>query len=212
MSDHPVAAAVRAAAAGRFPPVDGRWERVDPWTAGVEAVVAFTGHAYIVTAGDHGLDLDALGADGYGGAHHPRLVTALAGDGGWIDSIDAALVAPGRGQPGVTSPLVERPDLADHHRVRYATNVRQDVRVFGHPTGESLVTIGRGVGGLTELGVETTGAAGTGVALLTDALALVAADDIVVAGVAPGNARALRSFLTAGFRPIASVQLLRPAR
>ena len=35
------------AAAGRFPPADGRCERVEPWRAGLAAVVAFTGHALV---------------------------------------------------------------------------------------------------------------------------------------------------------------------
>ncbi|MDT4909635.1 MAG: hypothetical protein QOI69_2876, partial [Pseudonocardiales bacterium] len=37
-------------------------------------------------------------------------------------------------------------------------------------------------------------------------------DQLVVAGVAPGNARALRTFLRVGFEPVASVQVYCRAR
>lgn len=212
--DHPVGRALRAAAAGQFPPVDGRWEEVPPWRPGVEAVIAFTGHALLAIARDHGVDLAGLGVDGFGGAHHPRVAVALAGADGWIDSLDAVLVTPGTGGANATAALVERPDLADHHRVVFAAAVRDAVQVLGRPTGSGLVTLGRGLGGLAELGVEVgdDGAPGTGAALIAAALTHVPSGDVAVAAVAPGNARALRAFVTAGFRPVASVQLIRPAR
>jgi hypothetical protein len=149
-----------------------------------------------------------LAVDGFGGAHHPRVAVALAGPGGWIDSLDAVLVRFGAGGPPA---LVERADLAGHPRAGFATGVRDDVRCFGCPVGGSVVTIGRGLGGLAEIGVESDGGAGLGPDLLLDALTLVPADEVVVAAVAPGNARALRAFLAAGFRPVASVQLIKPA-
>lgn len=37
--------------------------------------------------------LVSLGADGFGGAHDPRLITALAGPGGWIDSLDILMAS-----------------------------------------------------------------------------------------------------------------------
>ena len=70
------------AADGRFPPVDGGVSRTGPWRDGVEAAVAFTGHAVLAVGED--VDDSALlrlGAHGYGGAHDPRLVTALVGEG-----------------------------------------------------------------------------------------------------------------------------------
>jgi hypothetical protein len=73
------------------------------------------------------------------------------------------------------------------------------------------VTVGRGLGGLVELGVEAVDPGVDGAGLLREALTLVAPDDVVVAAVAPGNARALRTFLAADFRPVASVQLIKPA-
>ncbi len=205
---HPIAAALTAAAAGRFPPVDGAVERVPPWRPGLAAVVAFTGHAFVAAEPGRRLDpsVEAL-VDGFGGAHHPRVATAIAGPDGWIDSLDAVLVAPARGGPPA---LAERPDLAGHARAAFATGVRDEVRCVGPVDADALVTLGRGLGGLTEVGVEIDDDT-SGRDLLVAALTMVPAGEVVVAAVAPGNARALRSFLAAGFRPVASVQLIKPA-
>jgi hypothetical protein len=201
---------LRLAGAGVFPPVDGGWERARPWRRGVEAVVAMTGHAYLAVGDDVSDEaLVELAPDGLGGAHHPRVVTALAGDG-WVDVLDALLVATGLGRPPVAAGLRPREDLAAHSRAVFAEQLRDDVRVLGRPgTDASLVTVSRGIGGLTELGVEV--APGTdGARLVADALAAQPAGATVVAAVAPGNARALRSFLRAGFRPVGSIQVYRP--
>lgn len=221
---------LRLAAAGVFPPVDGGWERVAPWRAGVEAVVALTGHAYLAVGDDVGEeDLSALRPDGLGGAHHPRVVSALAGRG-WIDVLDALLVGTGGGRPLTQVGLEVREDLVAHSRAEFAAALRDDVQVLGRPAvpsavagsdpsaggdgtpvGASLVTVSRGIGGLTELGVEVV--PGTdGARLVADALASRPAGETVVAAVAPGNARALRAFLRAGFRPVGSVQVYRPQR
>lgn len=79
MQTHPLADLIRAAARGEFPPVDGDWHRVPPWRDGVEAVLAFTGHA-VLAVGDRASDADLaeLQLDGYGGAHHPWVISALA--------------------------------------------------------------------------------------------------------------------------------------
>ena len=197
---------------GSFPPVDGGWHRVPPWRAGVEAVLAFTGHAVLaVDEALPGSELD--GVDGYGGAHHPRVLLALAGSG-WIDSLDALLVT--RARPDV-APLVARPDLAGQPRVAFATSVRDDVQVFGRddPHSLSVATVSRGIGGLPEISVELDErerGRGTGAAFVRAAAATVAQGRVVVAAVAPGNASSMRSFLNAGYSVIGSVQLLRPQR
>jgi len=132
---------------GSFPPVDGGWTRIAPWRSGLGAVIAFTGHAVMAVDDDvEDHDLAELGVDGYGGAHDPRVVLALAGAAGWIDSLDAVLLcAP---PTSLACTLVERPDLAGHPRAQLATKVRDDVRVFGHPDvgDQSLVTVARGAG------------------------------------------------------------------
>lgn len=212
---HPVAAALTAAARGTFPEVDGHWTRVPPWRAGVEGVVAFTGHA-LLAVGDDVMDerLEALGADGFGGASNPLLVAALAG-AGWIDVLDLVLVASGRGAAPGTDGLVPRPDLADHPRARQAERIRSGVTPFGYGAHDdrTVVTLGAGLGGLPEVGVELDPAQRhTGREVLADALRLVPAGDIAVAACAPGNARAVRAFLGAGFTPVGSVQLWLPER
>ncbi len=192
---------------GVFPPVDGGWTRIAPWRAGLGAVIAFTGHAFMAVEDDASdADLTGLGVDGYGGAHAPRVIQALAGTDGWIDSLDAVLVRDaGR---STVSTLVERGDLVSHPRALVASRVRDKVRILGLPDtrNRSLVTVARGLGGLVELGIETDGHT-DGVTLLQQASTLAPDDEPVIASVAPGNARALRTFLRAGFRPVASVQL-----
>lgn len=229
MSEHPVATLLRAALDGRFPPVDGGWTRVAPWTPGVEAAVAFTGHGFLVLGDDvDDVELTRLGANGHGGVHDPRLVAALVG-GGWVDSLDGVLMAWGTGDPlggssGIPGALlasdvlelVPRSDLMAHPRVAHAQRLRRDVRAFGMPTGEHVVvSLGRGIGLLTEVGIELQGpmlGAGRAVEVVHAVRRLVPPSEPLVAEVAPGNTRALGVFLSAGFRVVASAQTWRPAR
>ncbi|WP_448638202.1 hypothetical protein [Geodermatophilus sp. URMC 63] len=209
---HPLAALLVGAAGGRFPPADGGWSRVPPWRSGLEAVVAFTGHAVLALDPDRDdARLRALGVDGVGGTHHPRVLTALAGVDGWIDSLDALLVARGTGRGG---PLVERPDLCGHPRVAFATALRDDVRVLGWPDRDrsAVAVLGAGIAGLREFSVELEPARrghGEGTALASAVLDAVPEGEPVVAAVAPGNAASLRALLHAGAVPVASVQLFR---
>ncbi len=212
---HVVARAITDALDGSWPVADGGWERTRPWRVGVGAVVAFTAHAFVVDDGPTSdARLDALGVDGYGGAHHPRVVSELAGPDGWIDSVDLVLAGRGAGAAGEAA-LVARPDLGDHPRVAFARGVRGDVRVFGRPDPEerSVVTLATGLAGLTELNLELDPrlrGRGLGATLARDALGLVPAEELVVAAVAPGNAASVRALLAAGLGPVASVQLYRP--
>lgn len=226
---HPIADVLRRAAEGDYPAVDGLWERVDPWRPGVEGVIAFTGHAYLAVGPDiTDTGLDALGANGFGGATNPRLVAGLAATG-WIDSLDIVLVARGTGcARGGEPALVPRTDLRNHPRAELATSLRSEVKTFGYAAHDdhTVVTLATGLGGLPEIGVETDprhqrGASDepaqpaqrhTGSDALRDALTLVPLGEVVVAACAPGNARALRAFLAAGFDPVAASQLWRPAR
>jgi hypothetical protein len=98
---HPLAVLIAEAAAGRFPPVDGGWQRVPPWRPGLEGIVAFTGHAVLALAADVTDEwLAGFGVNGLGGAHDPRLIAALAGPDGWIASLDVLLARRGTGRPG----------------------------------------------------------------------------------------------------------------
>lgn len=211
---HPLATLITDAVDRRFPPVDGGWERVPPWRTGVEAVIAFTGHAVLAVGADvSDTRLDALGVDGYGGAHHPRVLLELAGAEGWIDSLDLLMIARGTGTGG----LVERLDLADHPRVQFADALRDEVRVLGRAdqAGRSVATVSRGIGGLIELSAELDErerGTGAGADFVREVLGAVPAGEVAVAAVAPGNAASVRAFLAAGCTVLGSVQLYRPTR
>jgi hypothetical protein len=203
---HPLLTCLLAAADGRFPPVDGGCTVLPPLPGGLACSVAFTGHAFVATAQPPEAVL-ARGADGFGGSMAPDLLRWLAGPTGWIDVIDATLVARGTGAPGLPARL----DAEGHPRVRHAKGLRRDVRVYGDERG--LVTLAVGLAGRTELGIEADPAGqgrGWGRSLLRDALGLVPAGEPVFAGVAPGNARSLRAFLAVGFVPIGSEVTIRP--
>ena len=232
MSDaHPLATTIRAAAIGTFPAVDGAFEVIPPWRAGVNAVVDFTGHSFIATTRPYA-ELAALGADGFGSAMHPRVLLHLAGANGWIDSLDTLTVARGtglgdhaidqgsdRGNDQATVTLLPRPGLATQSRARHAASVRDDVHVFGLAdatpdreglTDTTLVTLSNGIAGLPELSIELDPCATVrGREVIRAALGLVPAGELVIAAIAPGNARSLRAFLACGFTPIGSIQLVR---
>ena len=102
---HPLAVLITEAAGGRYPAPDGSWRRVLPWRPGLEGIVAFTGHAVLVVAPDvSDARIIELGANGLGGAHDPRLVAALAGPDGWIDSLDVLLAGRGTGEADRADP------------------------------------------------------------------------------------------------------------
>lgn len=213
--EHPLAGLITAAASGRYPMADGSWQRVPPWRPGVEATVAFTGHAVLAVAADiPDRLLASLGADGFGGAHDPRLITALAGPGGWIDSLDILMTGHGTGHPGALPRLAGRPDLAAHPRAGFAARIRDQVRVLGYadPGRSALAVTGLGIAGLTELSFELEPGRrgqGGGTGLVRDALTAIPSGELVLAAVAPGNAASVRALLAAGFIPLGSVQLFR---
>ncbi len=215
LRDHSLADLITAAAAGQFPAADGGWRRVPPWRPGLEAIVAFTGHAvFAVRADITDHLLMSLGANGFGGAHDPRLITALAGPEGWIDSLDILMAARGAGRPGVTPALVDRPDLASHPRAVFAARIRDRLRIVGYPDPRrsALAIIGQGIAGLTELSFELEPGhrgEGGGAKLAGDALSVIPAGQLAVAAVAPGNAASVRALLAARFAPLGSVQLFR---
>lgn len=187
----------------------------------MEAAVALTGHAVLVVADDVTDErLLALGVHGFGGAHDPRATVALA-DGGEIGVLDVLLLRHGTapagrdgGAPGPdrTPAVVPRPDLADSARAVHAGQWRDDVQVLGlaDPSSIGLVTLSRGIAGLTEVGLQAED--GGADQLLHGALARVPEEELVLASVTPGNARSLRFFLRRGFVPVGSVQQWRPRR
>jgi hypothetical protein len=209
VAEHPLGGLIAEIAGGRFPVADGSWRRVPPWRPGLEAIVAFTGCAVFAVEPDiTDSMLGGLGADGFGGANHPRLISALAGPDGWIGSLDLLMTARGTGG----SRLVDRPDLAAHPRAALAARIRDSPRIMGYPDPErsDIAIIGTGVGGLTEVSYELEpvrrGIRG-GAALASAALSAIPAGEVAVAAVAPGNAASVRALLTAGFCPAGSIQL-----
>ncbi len=205
--DHPLLTLLLAAAEGRFPPVDGACTVVPALPRGLECSVAFTGHAVIATDLPPETVLSRR-PDGYGASLAPDFLRWLAGPDGGIGVIDAMLAARGAGGDGR---LRRRTDLDRHPRVRHATALRSDVRVYGDERG--LVTLAHGLAGRCELSIEAAEPGrGVGRGLLRDALTLVPEGAPVFAAVSPGNARSLRALLAAGFVPLGSEVLLHPAR
>ena len=206
--DHPLKAILLNAARGRFPDADGVVAFVPPLADGIQAVVSFTGHSII--AGDVDADeLLALGADGFGGATAPAVLTRIAGARRRVGMTDVLLVAPGTGR-GVGA-LREVGDRIANPRVDYARSIRQEVRVFAADDG--IVTIATGLAGVLEMSVEVheeRRSTGAGRQLIEGARGLVPSGAALFAAVTPGNARSLRSFLAAGFVPVGSVTLITP--
>lgn len=213
-TEHPLGQLIASAADGQFVPVDGGWQRVPPWRPNLEGIVSFTGHAVLALAPQTSDDLlVTLGVDGFGGAHDPRLITALAGPDGWIDSLDVLLTGRGTGSTAVARRLVHRPDLAGHPRAQFAATIRDHLEILGYPDRDrsALAILSRGLAGLRELSfeIEPEHRGGAGAALIRDALGAVPSGQLVVTAVAPGNAASLRALLSAGFTPVGSLQLFR---
>jgi hypothetical protein len=206
-TDHPLAAVLRRAAGGVFPPVDGAAEVMPPDKDGTHAVVCFTGHAFVLTDHD-AATLAPFRPDGYGAAMEPALLVELARPDREIGSVDVVLVRRALGGGGA---LQARTDLDGHPRVTRSREHRHDLRVLGDERG--LVTIGTGLVGRTELSVELTDGVygrGAGRELITAALHEVAAGEPVFAQVAAGNAASLRAFVASGFTPLCSEALITP--
>jgi hypothetical protein len=199
---HPLLAIFHDAAAGAFPDADGGVTHLPALGGGWEAVVCFTGHAYIASRLGPA-DLADLAPDGFGGALHPGILLRMAGPGGAVGSIDLTMFAQGLGG-GAMSP---NPDLDDHPRVRYARARRDDVQAYGQADG--LFTLGVGLGGRWEMSVENSSDGPRGRDLIDEAMAMTPRGELLFSAVAPGNARSLRSFLSRGFVPIGSEVLIR---
>ena len=210
MTVHPLRGVLERAAGESFPPADGGVDVLSPDGAGTRAVVAFSGHAYVLADVDPG-ELAALGADGYGGVSKPDVLRAVAGADLDIGSLDVVLVTTGRAGERLER-LERRHDLDHHPRVQRATHHRRDVEVYGDDVG--LVILGRGLVDRRELSVElldqASGGRGEGRRLIRAGLAAVPSGEWCWAQVAPGNAASLRAFLACGFIPVCSEVLITP--
>jgi GNAT superfamily N-acetyltransferase len=176
-------------------------------------VIAFTAHSVVFTDEDpHWVHtaLAALNCDELAATMNPRFLTALLDrTGRSTDTIDLLTVA--TSLPG--EPAIRLHEIVDpnHPRVRNARRRRDDVRVWAVDGG--VVILGRGVAGRWETAIEVDQQArhqGLGRALAVAARHLVPAGEPVWSQQAAGNARSIRAFQAAGFRPVGAEALLLP--
>ena len=202
-----------AAARGDFPPPDGTTTVVPQPGHRDAGVIAFTAHSVVFTDEDPrwvratlaSLDCDPLAATMSARFHSAFLDRT----GRATDTIDLLTVATAR--PGAPDPRLglREIDDPDHQRVARARKRRDDVRVWSAPGGGVLV-LGRGVAGRWETSVEVEEGVrhrGLGRALASAARHLIPDGDVVWAQQSPGNARSVRTFQAAGYRPVGSEAL-----
>ncbi|MDQ1067507.1 GNAT family N-acetyltransferase [Streptomyces canus] len=198
-----------AAARGVFPPADGNTTVVPQACHRDAGVLSFTAHSVVFTDEDpewvhatlRGLDCDALAA-----TLNPRFLAAfLDRTGRRSETIDAMLVADPL--PGGPPLVLKEIEDANHPRVAYARRRRDDIRAWTARGG--LLVTGRGVGGRLEVSVEVDEDVrhrGLGRALVSAARHLVT--EPLWAQVSPGNARSMRAFQAAGYRPVGAEAVL----
>ncbi|WP_333770691.1 GNAT family N-acetyltransferase [Streptomyces sp. IBSBF 2435] len=199
---------LEAVAGGAFPPADGGTTVVGQPGVRDAGVIAFTAHSVVFTDEDPAwvrAQLAAADCDALAAAMNPRFLAALLERSGRrTDTVDLLTVAPPlSGEPPLPLREVEDPG---HPRVVRALGRRDDVRVWAADGG--LLVLGRGVAGRWEAAVEVEEDArhrGLGRALATAARHLVPGP--VWAQQATGNARSIRAFQAAGFRPVGAESL-----
>ncbi|MFE2015048.1 GNAT family N-acetyltransferase [Streptomyces sp. NPDC059491] len=209
MSDE-VARILAAAARGEFPPPDGATTVVPQPGPRDAGVLAFTAHSVVFTDADPDwvrAELAAVSSDPLAASMNPGFLWALMGrTGRHMNTIDLLTVADALpGSPPLALREIEDPD---HPRVARALKFRDEVRVWAADGG--LLVLGRGVAGRWEAAIEVDEAVrhrGLGRALATAARHLTP-DRVVWAQQSPGNARSVRVFQAAGYRPVASEALL----
>lgn len=204
-----------AAADGQFPPPDGGTTVVPQENRRDAGVIAFTAHSVVFTDEDPDWvrsTLVALDCDGLAATMNARFLAALLDrTGRSTDTIDLLTVAgPLPGEPPLELREIADPD---HPRVRRARQRRDDVRVWAADgaDGGGVLILGRGVAGRWETAIEVDEDArhrGLGRALALAARHLVPDGLPVWSQQATGNARSIRAFQAAGFRPVGAEALL----
>ncbi|MFF0020708.1 GNAT family N-acetyltransferase [Streptomyces sp. NPDC005496] len=199
-----------AAARGVFPPADGSTTVVPQPCPRDAGVLAFTAHSVVFTDEDPAwvrATLGSLDCDPLAATMNPRFLAAFMDrTGRSTDTVDLLTVAaPLAGEPPVALTEIDDPG---HPRVARARERRDDVRVWAADGG--VLVLGRGVAGRLEAAVEVTESArhqGLGRALAVAARHL-AGGEPVWAQQAAGNARSVRAFQAAGYRPVGAEALL----
>ncbi|MES9507915.1 GNAT family N-acetyltransferase [Streptomyces sp. NPDC000609] len=208
--DDALARILTAAAHGRFPPPDGATTVVGQPGARDAGVLAFTAHSVVFTDEDPDWVRSVLAGtpgDELASTMNPHFLSALmTRSGRHMNTIDLLTVAHALpGEPEIALREIEDPE---HPRVARAMKYRDEVRVWAAEGG--VVILGRGVAGRWETAIEVAEEArgrGLGVRLARAALQLVP-DAVVWAQQSPGNARSVRTFQAAGYRPVGSEALL----
>ncbi|MEU4267107.1 GNAT family N-acetyltransferase [Streptomyces sp. NPDC026092] len=209
MSDD-VGRILAAAAGGLFPPPDGGTTIVPQPSPRDAGVLAFTAHSVVFTDADPDwvrAELAATASDPLAASMNPGFLLALMRrTGRRMNTVDLLTVAPALpGAPELPLREIEDPE---HPRVARAMKYRDDVRVWGAEGG--LLVLGRGVAGRWEAAIEVDEDVrhrGIGRALALAARHLTPGD-VVWSQQSPGNARSVRVFQAAGYRPVASEALL----
>lgn len=205
-----LARTLTAAAHGRFPAPDGGTTVVAQPNARDAGVLAFTAHSVVFTDEDPAwvrATLAATPGDPLAATMNPYFLGALlARTGRHMNTIDLLTVASALpGDPDIGLREIEDPE---HPRVARAMKYRDEVRVWAADGG--VLILGRGVAGRWETAIEVAEEARgrrLGERLARAARQLVP-DTVVWAQQSPGNARSVRTFQAAGYRPVGSEALL----
>ncbi|MFF3781362.1 GNAT family N-acetyltransferase [Streptomyces sp. NPDC001933] len=207
--DDALARILAASAHGRFPPPDGSTTVVRQPSARDAGVLAFTAHSVVFTDEDPDWVRAVLAetpGDELAATMNPHFLNALlARTGRHMNTVDLLTVAPALpGEPEIELREIEDPE---HPRVARAMRYRDEVRVWSADGG--VVILGRGVAGRWETAIEVAEEARgrrLGKRLARAARQLVP-DAVVWAQQSPGNARSVRTFQAAGYRPVGSEAL-----
>ena len=211
---HPLAARLRDAAHGVFPPADGVVEVVPSPGPPCDAIVGFTGHFVVAADLDERAVAARMPPGDFSVPFSPGSLQWLASELGLEPATyDALLVTIGDGT-GAPSWLHPADDLV-HPRLDRASRFRVIYSVWTTDDGDGLLIVGQGLCGRWEVGYEVEPGhrgAGLGRRLVGAARGVVPAGEPLWAQVAPGNAASMRSTLAAGFVPVAAEVLFMRAQ
>lgn len=201
-----------AAAKGVFPDPDGSVTVVPQTCARDAGVLAFTAHTVVFTDEPEAWVREALaatGCDPLAASMNARFLAAFMDRTGRVhDTIDLLTAAPALAGPPPCA-LREIRDR-EHPRVVRALTHRDAVRVWETADGAGVLVLGRGIGGRTEAAIEVAEDLrhrGLGRQLALAARHLTT-DEFVWSQQSPGNARSVRVFQAAGYRPVGSEALM----
>ncbi|GHA92526.1 GNAT family N-acetyltransferase [Streptomyces chryseus] len=200
-----------AAARGEFPPADGSTTVVPQPNARDAGVLAFTAHSVVFTDEDPDWVRSTLAAtrcDPLAASMNPAFLMPLMRRAGrrMNDTIDLLTYADAL--PGAPEIELRALDDPEHPRVARAMRFRHEVRVWAADGG--VLILGRGVAGRWEAAIEVDEPArGRGLGRrLARAARHLTPGPVVWAQQPPGNARSVRTFQGAGYRPVGSEALM----